>query len=189
MKTRAGVLGGILFFALFFNSVSGFSAPFPATQSVVLEWNPSVDPSVVGYKIYCGGASGTYTNMANVGNVTSATVAGLVANVTYYFAATAYDNLGQESVFSTEISYLVPAAPPSVQIRSAPGGQFILTVSGSTGFTYEIQATQDFMAWAAIGALTVGTVGSLDFTDTNAASFPRRFYRTLETPEIQATIK
>jgi hypothetical protein len=131
----------------------------------------------------------TNTNMVNVGNVTSATISGLVADVTYYFAATAYDNLGQESAYSTEISYLVPAPLPSVQIRSVPGGQFILTVSGLTGLTYEIQATQDFMAWTAIGTVTVGAGGSLDFADTNAANFPQRFYRTLETSEIEATIK
>ncbi|MGA3269169.1 MAG: hypothetical protein ABSE16_20425 [Verrucomicrobiota bacterium] len=46
----------------------------------------------------------------------------------------------------------------------------------------EIEATQDFMTWTIISTVTVGSGGSLDFTDTNAAGFPQRFYRTQQTP-------
>ena len=62
-----------------------------------------------------------------------------------------------------------------MQIRSAPAGQLMLTVSGLTGHTYDIQATQDFMTWTVIGTVTVGDSGSLDFTDSDAANFPRAF--------------
>jgi hypothetical protein len=65
-----------------------------------------------------------------------------------------------------------------VQLRITPTRQFILTVNGLIGHTYDIQATQDFKTWTVIGTVTVGASGSLDFTDTNAASFSRRFYRT-----------
>jgi hypothetical protein len=65
-----------------------------------------------------------------------------------------------------------------VQLRVTPTRQFILTVNGPIGHTYDIQATQDFKTWTVIGTVTVGASGSLDFTDTNAASFSRRFYRT-----------
>ena len=51
-------------------------------------------------------------------------------------------------------------------------------MTGPVGHTYEIQATQDFKTWTVIGTVTVGTNGSFIFTDTNAASFSRRFYRT-----------
>jgi len=34
------------------------------------------------------------------------------------------------------------------------------------------------VTWTVIGTATVGATGSLDFTDTNAASFSKRFYRT-----------
>ena len=71
------------------------------------------------------------------------------------------------------------AAPlPSVQVRVTPARQFILTVIGQVGHTYDIQATQDFKTWKVIGTVTVGATGLLNFTDTNAASFSRRFYRT-----------
>ena len=176
------VLGGILLFALALHSVPAFGATIPATQSVNLAWNQSSDPNVIGYNVYYGGASGTYTNEINAGNVTNITISGLVAGATYYFAATAYSDLGDESVFSSEISYLVPANLAAVQIHRGLAGQFILTVSGPPGQTYDVQASPDLSAWTVIDTVTLGAGGSLDFTDTNASNFPQRFYRTQQIP-------
>src|SRR5208282_1964379 len=77
-------------------------------QNVTLAWNPSTDPTVVGYNIYYGGASGNYTNTLSAGNATNITVSGLVAGDTYYFAATTYNSSGVQSSFSSEVSYFVP---------------------------------------------------------------------------------
>ena len=148
-----------------------------ADGSVMLAWNPSTNPIVTGYNIYYGGASGTYTNEISVGNATNVTISGLIQGDTYYFAATTYSALGVESPFSSEVSYTVPILG-GVQFHVTPTRQFILTVTGPVGQTYDIQATQDFKTWTVIGIVTVGASGSLNFTDTNAASFSRRFYRT-----------
>jgi hypothetical protein len=69
--------------------------------------------------------------------------------------------------------------PPAfeVQLSVTPTGQFMLTVTGQTNQTYEIQATQNFITWTVIGTVITGTNGSFNFTDTNAASFSSRFYR------------
>ena len=85
-----------------------------ATGSVTLAWNASTDPSVAGYNVYYGGASGAYTNEISVGNATNATISGLVQGTTYYFAATTYAASGMESPFSSEVSYLVPMNVPIV---------------------------------------------------------------------------
>jgi hypothetical protein len=177
------VLGGNLFFALLHSPVPALSATVPPRQSVTLAWNQSTDPTVVGYTIYFGGASGKYTNTLPAGNATNATISGLIPGTTYYFAATTYNSSGVQSPFSNEASYSVPtnAVPtpsPGVQLRVTPTRQFILTVTGPVGHTYDIQASQDLKTWTVIGTVTVGASGSVDFTDTNAASFSRRFYRT-----------
>jgi len=164
-------LGGLLILA-------ALSTTVQAGQSVTLAWNQSTDPTVVGYNVYYGGASGNYTNMINAGNTTNATISGLSPGNTCYFAATTYNNSGVQSPFSSEVSYTVPTPPPGVQIRITPTRQFVLTVTGPVGHTYDIQATQDFITWTVIGTVTIGASGSLDFTDTNAANFSRRFYRT-----------
>ena len=181
-RRRQARVSGILSFVLLFSSLQAFCETVSAGQSVTLSWIPSVDPNVVGYNIYYGGDSGDYTDMLNVGNATSVTIDGLAAGTTYYFAATAYDALGNESAYSSEISYLVPDELPAVQIRAAPDGPVVLTVSGQAGHTYEVQATQDFMAWTVIGTMSLEADGALDFTDTDAANFPQRFYRTHEIP-------
>lgn len=161
-----------MFFALLHNSVQ-------AGQSVTFAWDRSAETNIVDYRIYYGVASSTYTNMVSTGNATSVTIGNLAEGVTYYFAATAYDIFGLESDFSDEISYLVPMAA-GVQVRVAPAGQTILTVTGPIGRTYDIQATEDLKTWTIIGTVTVGAGGVLDFTDTNAAAFSKRFYRTRE---------
>ena len=83
------------------------SIPALAAQ-VPLAWNPSPDAGVAGYKIYYGGASQTYTNSVDVGNVTNAVIKGLTGGVTYYFAATAYYSSGVESDFSNEVATNAP---------------------------------------------------------------------------------
>jgi hypothetical protein len=163
-------LGGLLILTALITSVQ-------AAGSVTLAWNRSSDTNVAGYNIYYGGASGAYTNEISVGNATNATISGLVQGTVYYFAATTYAASGMESPFSSEVSYTVPI-PPGVQLGVKPTRQFTLTVTGTIGHTYNIQATQDFKTWTVIGTVTVGVSGSVNFTDTNAASFSRRFYRT-----------
>jgi hypothetical protein len=169
------VLGGILFFALLHN-------PVQAVQSVTLAWGSSLDTGVAGYNMYYGAASLTYTSMVDLGSTTNGTISGLVEGATYYFAVKAYDPLGLESDYSNEAVYtvpgIIPGAPAQLQLRVAPVGQFILTVTGQVGSTYNIQASPDLSAWTVIGSVMVPAGGSLDFTDTNAASFPQRFYRT-----------
>ena len=172
------VLVGLLWLGLLFHSAPGFSATVPTGQSVTLAWDQSPNLNVIGYNLYYGTGSGNYTVQTNLGNTTIATVSGLAPGLTYYFVVTAYDAFGQESAYSSEISYLVPAGLAFVQVRPASAGQFILTVTGPAGHTYQIMATPDFKVWTVIGTATVGTGGSLDFTDTNAAAFPKRFYRT-----------
>lgn len=87
---------------------------------VTLAWNPSPDPTVTGYFLYFGGASGTYTNKTDRGFVTNAVINGLVNGDTYFFAVSAYDSAGLESLRSAEVSYTVPAPNPPVVAVSSP---------------------------------------------------------------------
>ena len=79
--------------------------------SVTLAWDPSPDASVVAYKVYYGPTSRGYTNSVQVGNVTNASIVGLIEGATYHFGATALDNSGLESDFSNETVFTVPVPP------------------------------------------------------------------------------
>ena len=80
--------------------------------SYILFWNSSASQDVVRYNVYYGGATRTYTNVVPLGNVTNATISGLLPGAEYFFTTTAVDNVGLESVFSNEISYQVPGGQP-----------------------------------------------------------------------------
>ena len=169
----AKLLGGPL-------TLMAFVASVQAQANVTLAWSPIADPLVAGFNIYYGGASGVYTNEINAGTNTSLTISNLTAGATYYFASTTYSAAGAESALSTAVSYTVPL-PPAVQLAVTPAQQFVLTVTGLNGHAYDIQASPDLKTWIVIGTVTLGGSGSTTYTDTNAASFSSRFYRTRDT--------
>src|SRR3989304_692130 len=80
-------------------------AIIPAAHAgqVILSWDPPTTNAdgttltdLAGYKVYYGTASGNYSTVIDVANVTSYTVTNLTSNATYYFATTAYDASANE---------------------------------------------------------------------------------------------
>lgn len=163
----------MLFFQL--RAHAGLPGPTnsPPTQSVTLGWDLIGDSNVVGYKIYYGTASHTYTNVVVLGNTNNGTVTGLVTGTTYYFAATSFDGAGIESPFSDELSYTVPQPAAQLSAVVSSGGQFSFTVSGIPGQMYEVQASTNLLDWVSVLTNTAPFV----FVDSNTAGFNQRFYR------------
>ncbi len=91
---------------VFFGLIVGGKA-YAATVEVSWQANPSGD-EVAGYRVYYGTASGRYIHVDDEGPVTQAGINSLQEGVTYYFAVTAYDASGNESVFSDEVNILIP---------------------------------------------------------------------------------
>jgi hypothetical protein len=150
-------------------------------RSITLGWDPSTEPAVVGYRLYVGSTSGAYSTVLDVGNATTATVPGLTVGATYYFAATAYDALGMESPYSSEISCVVPPPPRRLQISQTAGARVINGSGWNSGQTCNILASQDLVSWQAIGTVTADTSGSFQFTDPANSSYRSRFYRAKAT--------
>ncbi|MGA2243278.1 MAG: fibronectin type III domain-containing protein, partial [Verrucomicrobiota bacterium] len=155
-----------------------------ATGSVTLAWNACTDPIVVGYNIYYGGASGTYTNEICAGNATNVTISGLAQGTTYYFAATAYSASGIESPFSSEVSYLVPINAPignqpptlnaitNLTINENAGLQTVSLSGITSGATNEnqtltvtaISSNTGLIPNPTVNYTTANSTGSLTFT-------------------------
>src|SRR5580765_765606 len=122
--------------------LTSFAAP-----SITLAWDPSPDPSVVGYKVYWGVATRNYTNSLSAGSATTLTVSNLVIGTPYYFAATAYDTNGIESDYSVEASgsIALPNQPPTlnaispVAINEGAGTQTVNLSGITSGATNENQ--------------------------------------------------
>ncbi|MEP6662777.1 MAG: fibronectin type III domain-containing protein [Verrucomicrobiota bacterium] len=136
---------GFLFFATVVSQIESTQA----AQSARVVWDATPDADVSGYNIYYGTASGSYANKVTVGNVTTATVTGLTDGVTYYFAATAYNDAALESDPSNEISYSVSSAsqnqiptldsPSNISLNPNPGIQTINLSGISSGAVGENQ--------------------------------------------------
>lgn len=95
-------------FALTVRAQPSPSAPY----AVTLAWDKSPGTNVItNYAVYYGPASRTYTNTVNARTNLTATVTNLIRGPVYYFSATAKDNNGLESDYSTEVSNSLPTPP------------------------------------------------------------------------------
>ena len=145
-----------------------------AVASVTLQWNPSTDPYVAGYKIYFGTNSHVYNNVVVAGNVSSQITLGIQPGISNYFAATAFDIFGTESDFSNETSILVPiAATLTAAIRSA--NTFSFSVLGMAGTQYVVQASTNLANWVSVQT----NLAPFTFSETNASPAAHKFFRAM----------
>lgn len=83
----------------------------PATSSgtgnATLSWTLNSETDLAGYKVHVGTAPGLYTYPGSpivIGRTDNYAITGLPVGQTYYFAISAFDNSGNESTLSTEVS-------------------------------------------------------------------------------------
>lgn len=81
------------------------AAPPTTTGSVSLTWTANSESDLAGYKVYRATASGAYgAPIASVSSSTTQYVSSGLAIGTYFFVVTAFDQSGNESSPSTEVS-------------------------------------------------------------------------------------
>ena len=116
---------------------------------VTLAWDQNPESNIAGYKIYYGNASRDYDWFIDVGNVTSWTVTNLTDGITYYFAATAYDNSNPplESTYSTEVSKSMCSysISPTSASFSASGGTGSVSVTTQAGCSWSASSGASWM--------------------------------------------
>jgi autotransporter-associated beta strand protein len=78
------------------------------------------------------------------------------------------------------LTQLAAGTPPKGSgLTKLPNGHMQIGGEGLAGQLYQVQATTHLSApsWVVIGEATANVAGTFSFTDTNAPSFPTRFYR------------
>lgn len=137
----------ILFLVLAFLPIPRFAETANAA-TVTLAWDPNPEPTVAGYRLYYGTSSGYYTNSVDVAASTRATISALIEGMTYYMAVTAYDTSGNQSGYSNEIVYTVPAGAVPESTSSASGGGgggcFIATAAFGSPMEPEVALLREF---------------------------------------------
>ncbi|HMJ88596.1 MAG TPA: fibronectin type III domain-containing protein [Candidatus Acidoferrum sp.] len=156
-----------------------------SASAVTLEWDPSPEPEVAGYRVYIGTVSRGYVQVFDVGASTSYPLLGMEPGQTYYMAVTAYAVDGLESDFSDEVTYtrqidgtntfVIPmtlnytgaGCSPSVTFANDPAREFF------------VQASTNLVTWQTFQNVIGATNEMVALLDPDAPQFPIRFYRVV----------
>jgi len=101
---------------------------------------------------------------------------GFAASESYIFVSGGYNNNANSSAVYSMALPAPPTAPQFVS-RSFTNGNFQLQLASTTNTGFGLLASTNLTSWTNIGWGFTGTNGLLSFQDTNAAKFPKRFYR------------
>jgi len=125
---------------------------------------------LAGYKVFYGLATRSYDVAVDVGLNTSAVLSDLEAGRTYFFAVTAYDASGNESVFSVEEAYTIPLPDTGNGDNACgfPNLALCATASASSVWSAGYEATQATdgnggTRWNSANGETAGAWLALDF--------------------------
>jgi hypothetical protein len=157
----------------------GASVEQGSNPSVQIAWNPSPGTNLVGYNLYYGGQSRTYTNHLALGNVTNASFSGAPGAI-YFFVVTARDSAGDESVPSNETTCIFPNLSAAENAAVHP---VVLQISGiSNGVTitasplasaWVLEASEDLRNWQPMASGSNSTVNSTVISGGRPALFFR----------------
>ncbi|MEN6438153.1 MAG: hypothetical protein ABFD97_06185 [Syntrophobacter sp.] len=125
------LLCGYFFFQLI---LAIFFAQDACASQVQLAWNNSADATVIGYKVYHGTQSRTYSIIEDAKANLSFTISGLSETQPQYFAVTAY-SAAAESDFSAELTCYTIQASSSGSGQILPAGSTVFSQDSSTTYT------------------------------------------------------
>jgi hypothetical protein len=126
---------------------------FGGTQTVWLGWDVAPpEENISEYHVYYGTHSGIYTNSVVSHFWDGAFVDGLEVNVTYYFAVSATDTDGNNSLLSAELAYVIPVLKPvklEALVDYTDNVATGIEVVGSWDRTtdWELQYSTDLSSW------------------------------------------
>jgi hypothetical protein len=159
------------------------------TSDPRLEWDPSYDPNVAGYRVYNGVESHNYTHFVDVGLQTSVPLTNLSAGITHYLAVTAYDVNLIESPMSEEVWY-TPRVDGSnsglVPFRFTTCADLTtIQFDGRSGQQCRVVASSDMIQWHAVHTESFAQDDTATYYEDGTAYYPKRFFRVVATPPWQ----
>jgi len=114
----------------------GFLQQAQSASSVKLAWNASAGSDIAGYRVHYGISSGSYSQILDVGDTTTATVSNLADGQPYYFVVTAYNVVGLESVPSNQVTFTTGSSISGPSHFFGPGSETTLWRNNLTGDLY-----------------------------------------------------
>jgi hypothetical protein len=179
--------------------VSSLSAGSDQTQAATLDisWASNTEADLAGYRLRLGTIPGQYIQTIEAGNAMSAQIDGLLVDTTYYLAVFAYDQAGNESAPSSEVSARVTSTPelmPAIDSAQDVDSGSIYLMRGTThtlivrGRNLQVGATVSVGPGAIVTRLGRNLDGEMTcyvLVATNA--LPGRRTLTLVNPDLGTT--
>ncbi len=158
---------------------------YQLVMSVVISWDASPSDHM-GYKVYAGLSPGNYDQWFDAGNNLNYEISpdlqpSILRGVPFYYAVTAYDNTGDESEFSNEISYTEPVPEMRVEMLS-PGTVRVTAFPG----TFTLQGSTDLQNWGDDQTFTMIDSSSQKLSVLSSVSM--RFFRLKYIPYSPPTM-
>lgn len=109
---------------------------FALAVEVGFTWNPNTESDLAGYRLYQSKVSGVYvkgvdTAVSDIPVGTEGTVIQITRGGTYFWVLTAYDEYGNESGFSNEVSeyfnFSAPANPGGLKTTTTKTTHTVMT--------------------------------------------------------------
>jgi hypothetical protein len=175
-SVRRLVVASLTWLTLSFAALGAQLAPF-GLQQVTLGWNASPDPTVVGYYLYYGVASGVYTSKIDVSTNTTFTASGLVAGSTYYFTTTSYTAARVESSYVAEVAFIVPGI---LAVTKSDGATTRIQFPVAPAHSYQLQASPDLKTWSNLWLTPIQTTnGWIEYDEPFSDTLSAKFYRLI----------
>ncbi len=98
------------------------------------------------------------------------------------FSYTVADGYGGSATATVTLNPEKPPASPTLEIVSfdvLTGGSVLLRFTGVPGAVYHLEVSSDMATWSRVTDRTADAAGQFQYEDTEAASIPTRFYRTV----------
>ena len=80
---------------------------FVLTDTITVQWLPNSESDLAGYRLHYGTASRLYSQFIKVGLTTAYSLKNLKGGYEYFFAVSAYDSTGNESLLSEEVTIAI----------------------------------------------------------------------------------
>lgn len=109
--------------------------------AIKVKWNANSEPDLAGYRVHYGVASKMYTTSKDVGDTTAHVIQGVDYGKRYYVAVTAYDDSGNESDFSQEVS--ITLTTPMIRAAKTEFGLALRWQHVMSADSYEIYRDQN----------------------------------------------
>ena len=111
---RAGHPGPVVFLLVMVLMIVAMTPGLARAGQATLNWNANGESDLGGYYLHYGTQSGNYSQVVNVGNVTTHLLTSLTDGISYYFSVRAYDLSENVSPYSAEVSMVVTDTIPPV---------------------------------------------------------------------------